>query len=200
MQTEQQRTTHYPASSIAWTDALQREWWQRMGRIFGRAWIEQFGDAPPRDWREEMSTWSVELAAAVLVHYRRAGLQYGPNLSQVGKLARELRPSLQPPVPTPRHDPSAAIHACGRERRKVSEFVERYMHDNRGTSLREASMAYLTKRGIVHTLPEAVLAEARAHEAAMLQHAATKNAAKAKDIESALEEADEREAIQAESR
>lgn len=187
------------AQPSEWTEALCQRWWQRMSEIFGRAWVEQFGDKPTASWHEEMRTWSLTLAAAVLVYYRRAGLKFPPNLSETAKLARDLKPSLTP-IPTARkYPPNEVAHAFAVQHRHDSEWIEKYRRDNPGTTVREAAVALLRKRGHISRLPEAIRAEAVQAEADALKREATVVTARAKapDFDSALEAHDERAAIQA---
>lgn len=185
-----------------WTEGLYARWWQRMGEIFGRVWSEQFGDEMTPSWREELATWSVTLAATVLTFYRRAGLRFPPNLSEVAKIARELKPSLELKPPARQHEPNVMDHRLAAQRRRDEASIERYRRDHPGASVREAAMALLHARGITHLLPESVLADECAQEEATLRHDATVIAAKAKEFyidEDAGEARLEREAIIAES-
>lgn len=94
-----------PARPNAWTDESFKRFWYRMGEIFGTAWYRDNGSEPPELWRATLSEIDLKRAAAVIDHYRRSGDAFPPNLSQVMRLARELRPT-EPykALPTPTRD------------------------------------------------------------------------------------------------
>ena len=184
----------------AWSEALLLQWWQRMAQIFGRVWLEQFGHVPSRDWRVELGAWSVPLAAAVLVHYRRAGLKFPPNLSEVAKLAHDLKPGLEPPPPPREYEPNESARARARDQASLQREITAYVRKHPGATLHEACLAYLSKRRLISVLPESVRAKAVTAEAELLRREATAATARTKtpDIEDALEAHEERNAIQGE--
>lgn len=192
-----------PATQSVWVDELYQRWWARMGEIFGRDWHEKFGAKPSESWCQELQTWSLDLAAAVLVHYRRSGSKFAPNLSEVGRLARELHAALEPKPAPRRHDPNAVSHAFALQCKHDLSWIKKYRGEHPGISNAEACVVLLRKRKMLHGLPDSVHAEAekleRALEAETLQSEATKEAAKKLDTENALEALAERTAIVAES-
>lgn len=189
-----------PEQPSEWSEALFEQWWRRMSEIFGRDWVDKNGSKPTASWREELSSWSVLLSAAVLVHYRRAGLRFPPNLSEVAKTAHELKPGLVPLTAPREYRPNDVDHALAVQRRRDQDAIANYRRDNPGASVAEAAVVLLGRRGMIQQLPASVLAAARAAEAAALQRGATVTVAKAKDFGAALEDMAEREAIRDEPR
>lgn len=83
-----------------------------MGEIFGKPWFDKNGPEPSQLWRESLKRMPSEKAGAVLEHYRKAGLAFPPNLSEVVELAGLLRKWEQPQqaLPKPRAPDVATRH------------------------------------------------------------------------------------------
>ncbi|WP_461572101.1 hypothetical protein [Sulfuricaulis sp.] len=103
-----------------WPDEYVKRFWYRMGEIFGAAWYREYGPEATDLWRTSLSEISFERAALVVNHFRRSGDRYPPTMSQVMKVAREVREPSHPykALPAPHQDAEKVASNIAQMRKK----------------------------------------------------------------------------------